>query len=480
MEQVTSLPALGLSYKQVEHFAFRLSTRRVVNAAAIGAADAVMLGAAIIGSPEIRDYISGGVNAPFKACALIVAWWLGAWLVGLSPGWGLSTVEHLRRQVVLVTVFFAGLAALAGARETSQQITASAFILAWAIAITLVPIGRTFVRHILCLYKWFGMPTIIYGHAAVAAELIASLRAELGLGYLPTGVCTDDGAAFVAGVPVVGPLGQVNPMAPAAIVASRGMTREETDALISRVLRTYSSVLILPDVSNVPSLFVLSRDLGGAVGLEFSQALLSPFARMLKRVVDLLLVALTAPIWMPVMGSIYVAIWLHDRRNPIFLQQRSGRKGRSFYTIKFRTMVPQAENVLKQRLEKDDALRAEWDANCKLRNDPRITSVGHFLRRTSLDELPQLFNVIRGEMALVGPRPLPVYHLNALPEPVREIRHQVRPGLTGLWQVSGRSDAGNAGMARWDPYYVRNWSMWLDIVILVRTVRVVLRGSGAR
>jgi lipopolysaccharide/colanic/teichoic acid biosynthesis glycosyltransferase len=142
-------------------------------------------------------------------------------------------------------------------------------------------------------------------------------------------------------------------------------------------------------------------------------------------------------------------------------------------------MVPNAEQKLKALLATDSALREEWEQNFKLKKDPRITKIGVFLRKTSLDELPQLINVLKGEMALVGPRPLPEYHLEQLPGNVQEIRARMRPGMTGLWQVSGRSDTGNLGMSKWDPYYVRNWSIWLDAVILVRTVRVVLFGSGA-
>jgi lipopolysaccharide/colanic/teichoic acid biosynthesis glycosyltransferase len=124
-------------------------------------------------------------------------------------------------------------------------------------------------------------------------------------------------------------------------------------------------------------------------------------------------------------------------------------------------------------------LRKEWETQFKLRHDPRITSIGNFLRRTSMDELPQLVNVLRGEMSLVGPRPLPEYHHQELPERVKKLRDRVRPGMTGLWQVSGRSEAGTQGMARWDTYYVRNWSLWLDIVILVRTIRTVISRHGA-
>ena len=179
------------------------------------------------------------------------------------------------------------------------------------------------------------------------------------------------------------------------------------------------------------------------------------------------------------MGLAAAAVWLGDRRSPVYFQERIREGGRPFRTNKLRTMVPDAEAVLARALDADPALRDEWDTTFKLARDPRITRVGALLRRASLDELPQLFDVLRGTMSLVGPRPLPRYHHEDLPERVRDLRERVRPGITGLWQVSGRSDAGNVGMERWDPYYVRNWSLWLDAVILVRTVQVVFRGSGA-
>ena len=202
-------------------------------------------------------------------------------------------------------------------------------------------------------------------------------------------------------------------------------------------------------------------------------------AQLIKRSIDVSFVLLTAPVWAPLYGLIALAVWLEDRHSPFFYQERVGKKGRTFRMRKFRTMVPDAEAVLTERLAEDPALRHEWETTFKLRQDPRLTRIGAFLRRTSLDEIPQLINVLRGEMSLVGPRPLPAYHQEELPARVQQLRTNVRPGMTGLWQVSGRSDGGNEGLERWDAYYVRNWSVWLDIVILVRTVRVVLRGSGA-
>lgn len=163
----------------------------------------------------------------------------------------------------------------------------------------------------------------------------------------------------------------------------------------------------------------------------------------------------------------------------MFAQERVGHDGTYFRMIKFRTMYTNAEEVLQAKLDEDPELKEEWNRNFKLRKDPRITPIGRLLRRTSLDEMPQLWNVLRNEMSLVGPRPLPDYHDTQLPDRVRRLRQRVKPGMTGLWQVSGRSEVGNLGIQKWDSYYVRNWSIWLDIVVLVRTIRVVLTGRGA-
>jgi exopolysaccharide production protein ExoY len=198
---------------------------------------------------------------------------------------------------------------------------------------------------------------------------------------------------------------------------------------------------------------------------------------ILKRVLDVLGATLLGVLFLPLILA--VAVLLRREGGPIiFRHRRVGCNGQAFDCLKFRSMVPNADKVLRDLLEQHPKLRAEWLRDHKLRDDPRITAVGRFLRRTSLDELPQLWNVIRGEMSLVGPRPV------VREELLRYGRHlhrylAARPGITGLWQVTGRNDTDYRRRVVLDVYYVRRQSVFLDLYILLKTTQVVLGGSGA-
>ncbi|RVS29652.1 UDP-phosphate galactose phosphotransferase, partial [Klebsiella pneumoniae] len=162
----------------------------------------------------------------------------------------------------------------------------------------------------------------------------------------------------------------------------------------------------------------------------------------------------------------------------IYGHERIGKGGRPFKCLKFRSMVINSKEVLEELLICDPKARQEWNATFKLKNDPRITKIGAFLRRTSLDELPQLFNVLKGDMSLVGPRPIITAELERYNDEV-DYYLLSKPGMTGLWQVSGRSDVDYETRVYLDAWYVKNWSMWNDIAILFKTISVVLRKDGA-
>jgi Undecaprenyl-phosphate galactose phosphotransferase WbaP len=214
------------------------------------------------------------------------------------------------------------------------------------------------------------------------------------------------------------------------------------------------------------------------LGLEVCQQVFLPSQQFMKRAIDLVLTVIMGILFAPLILLVAVAIKLDSPGPVLYRHRRIGRGGREFFAWKFRSMVINADQILSSYLQSNPLAAAEWESSHKLKGDPRITRLGRFLRRTSLDEIPQLWNVIRGEMSLVGPRPI-----------VREeIRHYgtdfelytwVPGGLTGLWQVSGRSETSYRQRVDYDRFYVDNWSVWLDFCILFRTIGIVLSRAGA-
>lgn len=194
----------------------------------------------------------------------------------------------------------------------------------------------------------------------------------------------------------------------------------------------------------------------------------------IKRTVDIALIVLTAPVILPIILALALLVALNGGK-PFYAQQRIGRNGRIFRMWKLRSMVLDAEGELQSYLDADPDMRAEWDTKQKLLNDPRVTPVGRFLRKTSIDELPQLFNVLRGDMSLVGPRPMMVEQ--QLLYPGRDY-YEMRPGITGFWQISDRHTTSFAERAFYDARYNARLSLVTDAKVLWSTVRVVLRGTG--
>ncbi len=200
----------------------------------------------------------------------------------------------------------------------------------------------------------------------------------------------------------------------------------------------------------------------------------SLYARFAKRPIDMLLVICVLPIAVPLILILSVLIAL-DGGSPFYSQLRVGRSGRSFRLWKLRTMVHQADSKLEEYLQSDPAARAEWDLTQKLKKDPRITKFGHFLRKFSLDELLQLINVLKGDMSIVGPRPMLLDQAQLYPG---ADYYHLRPGVTGLWQISDRNNSSFAARATFDAEYARNLSFLSDSKIIGQTFRVVLRGTG--
>jgi Undecaprenyl-phosphate galactose phosphotransferase WbaP len=454
--------------------------RRLADAVMLHFADGIMLFLALLAGDWVLFLLHQIPVQMAPILLLIPAWWVGSWLTHLVPGWGLGTVEELRRtQLLLVTLFAAALVAAFLQRGTT--VSRISVIVAYFVAAVLVPAGRILAKKMMGGLGLWGVPVVIYGDRITVPVVAEALKKDRALGFVPKGVLSNDyrKGEIAAGLPVLGTLQNTTRRMPIAVVALPEMSRHNLINLLEGPLQTYNTILLVPDLKDAPSLWVKPCDLQGILGLEIRRNLLDPIALFFKTFVERFLVILTLPLWGPACLFLMLLVWLQDFESPVYAQERIGRNNIPFKAYKLRTMVPDAETVLLRKLAQNPELKAEWEQHYKLKKDPRITLAGRLLRKLSLDELPQLWCVLIGTMALVGPRPLPKYHHDKLKPRTQRLRIKVRPGITGLWQVSGRSDSGTAGMDKWDTYYVTNWSIWLDIVIIARTARVVLFGSGA-
>jgi len=223
---------------------------------------------------------------------------------------------------------------------------------------------------------------------------------------------------------------------------------------------------------------IKAREVRHKIGLEFSLRLFHSTARRMKRILDFVTSSALLLLLSPVFAAIAIAVKLTSRGPVFFGHRRFGRENQHFQMLKFRTMVADADKILASYLEAHPEEWIEWQRHQKLRYDPRITKVGKWLRRYSLDELPQLLNVFVGEMSLVGPRPIMEEEILKYGSSYG-LYSRVFPGITGLWQVSGRNNTTYEERIGFDEYYVCNWSIWLDLYILIRTIRIVLTAEGA-
>lgn len=464
----------------------RARTARTVqfwrNSILLGGGDMAVLALALLLGRIWVSYLSGDPVAVRYSLFLLPAWCGMAFAVGLLPAWGLGAVEEFRRiQLLLLALFALGGMAYFFGRGVFYP-SRAAYAISWVAGAIGIPLARAGMRAVLLRVRAWGCPVVLYGGRAQLEAVAAALREQPDIGYRPVGVFTDEAPAGerAADLPVLGSSREFSRDADVAVVPMPLAMSRPPEELFDRTLAGYRHILLLPELQEDLFLWAKPRAMGRLMGLEISSNLLNPLARAVKRFSELAIVLLAAPLWVPLLAGMTLLLWLSaPRLSPFFLQERKGKNDRVFRPIKFRTMIPEAQQALADALDRDPALRREWESSGKLQADPRVTPVGRFLRRWSLDEIPQLLNVLAGQMSLVGPRPLPEYHYRDVGPGVQYLRSRVRPGITGLWQVSGRSESGTEGMKRWDAFYVRNWSIWMDLVILARTLRAVGSGRGA-
>jgi Undecaprenyl-phosphate galactose phosphotransferase WbaP len=408
---------------------------------------------------------------------------LAYYWVGLYPGYGMGAVQRIRGRVYATFTVFCVLL-IWNYSFHDHQWSRGVLVFTMFFALILAPALESPLRKAMIVRGICGVPVVILGAGTTGTSVVKALRKERDLGFVPIAFLDDDPQKWgseICGVSVLGPLASVGAFEGRAKVALVAMPRIGGELLSNLVQSlSFASIIVIPDLFGIQSLWITSRDLGGVLGLEVKKNLLVASNRMLKRLLDY---AVALPIAIVSAPFIFLcALWIKSISpgSAFFRQEREGKGGKRITVLKLRTMYPNSESLLEEHLNNHPEEKLMWLRHYKLKTDPRVLpGIGRFLRRYSLDELPQLWNVLRGDMSLVGPRPFPYYHLDTFSPAFRLLRSSVMPGVTGLWQVSARSDGDTRVQQVEDTYYIRNWSLWLDVYLLLRTVHSVVAPKGA-
>ncbi len=376
----------------------------------------------------------------------------------------------------------------------AQELSRAMILMIWIFNLFLIPTARNYGKKMLLKLNIWNCPAVLIGNRDSAELLREALSREKTMGYEIIGRI--DAGEFghheqasnnsSNKLPVLGVLSDAeeivaNSNVQDVIIAVSGLPSRELVELINRFQALVNNVIIVPDIFGITlngtDMAYLFEE--QAILLHVKNRLKSPINRAIKRLFDLFAGTTIFILSSPVLLVAALSIKLDSKGSVFYIQERIGQGGRRFSVFKFRTMYNNADQIMGNHLAFDEAASREWKEFKKLRSfDPRVTKVGRFLRRFSLDELAQLINVLKGEMSLVGPRPYLPSEEDLLGSYARDI-YVTKPGLTGLWQVSGRSNLNFDSRISLDSWYVKNWSLWLDLVMLLKTVRVVIRSDGA-
>ncbi len=388
-------------------------------------------------------------------------------------------VEELRSIAVPVT----GLALIAPGLTYMMAGSPAAVGLVAAtggLAVVIMPLARITTRIMGAHLPWWGVPAVVVGAASSTNRIVDTMKRWPEIGLRPVAVCdvakSPEGTATGSSPEALHWARQHQ--VPYAILAEEAVPDAQRARTLAHYSRFFEHVFCVPATHGMVATWTNTATCDGLYGFGVRHLQHQTTARFVKRTLDVIGAAILLTVLLPVFAAIALAI-RYASPGPIFYRQtRMGYRGRTFTVLKFRTMYTDADARLDELLTRNPRCRAEYEQYHKLHNDPRVTNVGQWLRRYSLDELPQLLNVLRGDMSLVGPRaymPKELFQMRGLSRVVL----QTPPGITGLWQVSGRNDVSFRGRVDLDVHYVHNWSPWLDLYLLARTLPVVCSGRGA-
>ncbi|MDQ2775353.1 MAG: undecaprenyl-phosphate galactose phosphotransferase WbaP [Acidobacteriota bacterium] len=432
-------------------------------------------------------YVCGGnleAGSYARLSPLLAVWLIAFAMRGVYPARGMAPVEEFRRLSVASTMVWTILVVFTFLQHSTETYSRIIFLVAWLCSVVLLPVGRALVRKTLGSQPWWGTPAVILGGGVAARTIVRLLNRNPSLGLrIQAVLANNEPRISVEGVPIVGGLADVAELVrqsgiTTAIVALPDVGAGSLSRVVNRYSKYFSELLIVSDLLGPTNCCMEARGLGHLLTIGVRQNLLRLGPRICKRTLDLGLTIIGSIVVLPLIALVAGLIKLSSRGPVFYGHVRIGRGQKPFAAWKFRTMVVDSDRVLNEYLARNFSALTEWEQNHKLRNDPRITGIGKVLRHFSLDELPQLWNVIRGEMSLIGPRPI-VWAEVPRYASYFDTYTRVLPGITGLWQVSGRSDTDYQQRVELDAYYVHNWSLWLDVYVLARTFQAVVSRTGA-
>jgi undecaprenyl-phosphate galactose phosphotransferase len=379
---------------------------------------------------------------------------------------------YITRGLFISVVLIAVLIYLSRAYETFARTIP---ILMMLVGMVIVPLLRTVVKKILIAFGFYTKSAALVGLKEETGRVLKTFKRLEAVGYKIVDVLEPHDVDFIKKIEEITPEDKVETL----IIVSRGIDKEELNSLINQWENHVKEIRIVSDSTYLKTIGVETEYIDELLVMRMANNLLSPVNRLVKSIFDLVLSVAGLIPALPLFLIIGILIKIDSRGSVFFIQDRFGRDGKKFKLLKFRTMYEDADRKLKEYLERNPQLQAEWDRYKKLKSfDPRVTRVGKILRRFSLDEAPQIFNVLKGDMSIVGPRPYLIREKAEI-EQSAAIIFRVKSGLTGLWQIRGRSELSFEARLKLDEFYVRNWSLFLDIVIILKTFGVVLKGKGA-
>lgn len=382
------------------------------------------------------------------------------------PSMPLSPVEEFRRLVGSSIAVHVIAMAVLGFRHEANIVSRFVLIASAFFTAILTQPFRDFVRHLMRRFDFGLIPVLIVGPKTAAENMVKSFDEDASLGFKP--IVFDGDNHDIVNFAKSHELGIL-----ITIQDSRLVKEEMVD-----LVKWFQYIIYMPERIIFPILGSRPISVKAMGGLEMVNQRKIHGLMIEKRLVDSMLAFLIGIVALPFFFVVPILIKLTSKGPVFYKARRLGRKGKPIYVWKFRSMYDDADKRLSAILEANPALKAEYDRNFKLKNDPRVTALGRFLRKTSIDELPQLWNVIRGEMALVGPRPIVEKEVEYYGADY-EIFSLMKPGITGLWQVAGRSEIDYTNRIALDKFYVLNWNPWMDIWIVLKTVLAVIKMKGS-